>query len=119
MNIFTDTSVVETSNSRMEHDGNSMVSKIFDNRRIGYARSYLMHFFDNLEPWFLFVKGDGNPKFSLQDVGQLYIFESILLLYGIYKAFTFRSRISVFLYCGSSLRFCLQESPVRRRMLYV
>ncbi|MEK7593085.1 MAG: hypothetical protein AAB508_06945 [Patescibacteria group bacterium] len=96
VNIFTDTSVVETSNSRMEHDGNSMVSKIFDNRRIGYARSYLMHFFDNLEPWFLFVKGDGNPKFSLQDVGQLYIFESILLLYGIYKAFTFRSRISVF-----------------------
>lgn len=96
VNIFTDISVVETANARIAHDNGSLISQVFDNRRIGYARSYLMHFFDNLEPWFLFVKGDGNPKFSLQDVGELYIFESLLLVYGIYMAFTFRSRISAF-----------------------
>ena len=27
---------------------------------------YLKHYFDNLNPDFLFIKGDGNPKFSTQ-----------------------------------------------------
>lgn len=83
VNIFTDSSIVTIANARMAVDGSAWWSDMLHNRRIGYARSYLMHFFDNLEPWFLFVRGDGNPKFSLQDVGQLYLIEAPFLILGI------------------------------------
>jgi hypothetical protein len=33
---------------------------------------------------FLFISGDGNPRFSLQDVGQLYLVEAPFLLVGLY-----------------------------------
>ena len=81
VNIFTDPGVVTTANVRMSVDGN-LFGNLFHNRRIGYARSYLLHFFDNLEPRFLFTRGDGNPKFSLQDVGQMYMVELPLLVLG-------------------------------------
>ena len=84
VNIFTDLSIVKTANERIAADGNTWWSKLLHNRRIGYARSYLLHLFDNVEPWFLFIRGDGNPKFSLQDVGQLYVVEIPFLLLGIY-----------------------------------
>lgn len=92
VNIFTDSSVVINANNRMAREGNTIVSKILDNRRIGYARSYLLHFFDHFEPRFLFIKGDGNPKFSIQDVGQLYLIEALLLVLGMFWLFVeFRS----------------------------
>ncbi|KKU88866.1 MAG: hypothetical protein UY16_C0001G0020 [Candidatus Gottesmanbacteria bacterium GW2011_GWA2_47_9] len=84
VNIFTDFSIVKTANDRMTVDGNIWWSKILHNRRLGYARSYLLHLFDNVEPWFLFIRGDGNPKFSLQDVGQLYVVEIPFLVLGVY-----------------------------------
>lgn len=87
VNIFTDASIVQTANERMEVDQNSYVGRILHNRRIGYARSYLTHFFDHFEPWFLFIRGDGNPKFSLGEVGQLYVIEAPLLLIGIFFLF--------------------------------
>lgn len=84
VNIFTDGSVVQGANERIERENNTLFANIINNRRIGYARSYLLHFFDNLQPDFLFIKGDGNPKFSIQDVGQLYIMEAPLLVIGIF-----------------------------------
>lgn len=88
VNIFSDPSIVQTSNERVSLDGNSFFSKIIHNRRIGYVRSYLVHFLDNFEPRFLFIRGDGNPKFSIQDVGQLYIADIPFLLLGVYFLFT-------------------------------
>ncbi|MFH0749595.1 MAG: glycosyltransferase family 39 protein [Candidatus Gottesmanbacteria bacterium] len=87
VNIFTDASVVKTANERIERGKNSILATVLNNRRIGYARSYLLHFFDNLQPDFLFIKGDGNPKFSIQDVGQLYIMEAPFLAIGILSLF--------------------------------
>ncbi|OGG29131.1 hypothetical protein A2973_00845 [Candidatus Gottesmanbacteria bacterium RIFCSPLOWO2_01_FULL_49_10] len=87
VNIFTDLSVVTTSNERIALDRAAWWSKMFHNRRVGYARSYLIHFFDHFQPWFLFVRGDGNPKFSIQDVGQLYFVEGPLLVIGIFWLF--------------------------------
>jgi 4-amino-4-deoxy-L-arabinose transferase-like glycosyltransferase len=83
VNIFSDSSVVITSNSRIAYEGNTIIAKFVNNRRIAYARSFLIHFLDNLESSFLFIKGDGNPKFSTQDVGQLYIIEAPFLILGI------------------------------------
>lgn len=71
VSIFTNLETILISNARSLSDANVWWSKIVHNRRIGYGREYLLHFLDNLEPRFLFIKGDGNPKFSIQDTGQL------------------------------------------------
>lgn len=84
VNIFTDPSVVLKSNERIEEDNHSLASRLFHNRRVGYVRSYLTHFFDHFDPQFLFIRGDGNPKFSIQDVGQLYMIEFPFLIIGAY-----------------------------------
>lgn len=84
VNIFSDPGIVLTANDRMDQDNQSLVGRIVHNRRIGYARSYLIHFFDHFDPQFLFVRGDGNPKFSIQDVGQLYLIEFPFLIAGFF-----------------------------------
>lgn len=83
VNIFSDPGVVERSNQEIANDNNAWWSKIIHNRRVGYSIEYLRHYFDNLNPSFLFIKGDGNPKFSTQDVGQLYLWEFPFLIAGI------------------------------------
>lgn len=87
VNIFSDAAVVERSNQQIENDGNVFWSKIIHNRRLGYAVEYFKHYFDNLSPEFLFIKGDGNPKFSIRDVGQMYIFEIPFFIAGILLLF--------------------------------
>lgn len=84
VNIFSDISVVERINQEVQNDQESSLSKLIHNRRITYAVEYLRHYFDNLDPNFLFIKGDGNPRFSIQDVGELYIWEAPFLLLGIF-----------------------------------
>ena len=75
------------------------MSAIFDNRRIGFARSFLMHYFDHFTADFLFIKGDGNPKFSTQDVGQLYSVDLPFLLLGVFVMLAyFRSQAVLLLY---------------------
>ncbi len=90
VNIFSDSSVVKTSNQEIKNDGDAFWSKIIHNRRALYALSFVNHYFDNLGPDFLFVKGDGNPKFSTQNVGQLYVWDLIFLVGGV--LFLFRKR---------------------------
>lgn len=87
VSIFTDLRTVLISNTRREVDRYSWWSGMLHNRRVGYAREYLIHFFDNLEPRFLFIKGDGNPKFSIQDTGQLLVVSAPFLAYGMLTLF--------------------------------
>ncbi|KKQ20616.1 MAG: hypothetical protein A3H17_02745 [Candidatus Levybacteria bacterium RIFCSPLOWO2_12_FULL_37_14] len=82
VNIFTDIDVVKTSNQEIINDS-SKWSRIIHNRRVGYALSYLKHYFDNLNPSFLFIRGDGNPKFSTQAVGQMYLWDLPFFIAGI------------------------------------
>lgn len=82
VSIFTDLRTVLTSNSRREADQFAWWSGAMHNRRVGYAREYLIHFFDNLEPRFLFITGDGNPKFSIRDTGQLLLVTAPFLVFG-------------------------------------
>lgn len=90
VNIFSDSSVVNTSNTEIANDGNTFISKVIHNRRLGYASSYISHYLDNLSPNFLFIKGDGNPKFSIQDVGQLYLWDLPFFVLG--ALFLFKKR---------------------------
>jgi hypothetical protein len=83
VSIFTDQETIEAANARMEQDGNTFFSKLVHNRRIGYLRLYILHFLDHFQPSFLFIRGDGNPKFSIQEVGQLYLLEAPFLVLGL------------------------------------
>lgn len=87
VNIFSDLSVIEKSNTRIAREPNNVIGKLVNNRRVGFTWNFLIHFMDNLQPQFLFVTGDGNPKFSIQDVGQLYLIEAPLLAIGIIALF--------------------------------
>ena len=83
VNIFSDINVVKTANQEIANDGNAFWSKIIHNRRFLYSLDYVKHYFDNLSPTFLFIKGDGNPKFSIQDVGQMYLWDIPFFVAGI------------------------------------
>lgn len=98
VNIFTDISVVKVANDRIAYEKNSFLSRFVDNRRVGYLRSFLMHYFDNLEPNFLFIKGDGNPKFSTQDVGQMYLVEAPFFSIGFLSLFLIYPHIAALLF---------------------
>ncbi len=84
VNIFSDVGVIKSANQLIENDGNAIWSKIIHNRRVLYGIEYVKHYFDNLSPMFLFIRGDGNPKFSTQEVGQMYIFDIVFLIGGIF-----------------------------------
>ena len=90
VNIFSDPGIVIDANQQIANDGNKLWSKVIHNRRIGYGLSYAKHYLDNLNPQFLFISGDGNPKFSIQEVGQMYIFEIPFFVLGI--LFLFRKK---------------------------
>lgn len=94
VNIFSNPAIVATANQEMANDKAWLAtlgaegdftwwSKIIHNRRWGYAREYLRHYFDHFNPGFLFFRGDGNPKFSTQDVGELYWWEAGALAAGL------------------------------------
>lgn len=83
VNIFSDIKVIERVNKESENAGNNLLSNLIYNRRFAYGVEYMSHYLDNLNPIFLFIKGDGNPKFSIQDVGQMYIWELPFLVIGI------------------------------------
>jgi 4-amino-4-deoxy-L-arabinose transferase-like glycosyltransferase len=82
VNIFSDINIIKRSNQQVKNDGGTIWSKIINNRRVFYSIEYAKHYFDNLSPNFLFIKGDGNPKFSIQDVGQMYLWDIAFVVSG-------------------------------------
>jgi len=90
VNIFSDINIVKTSNQEIANDHNVWWSKIIHNRRVLYTEDFLEHFFDQFNPNFLFIQGDPNPKFSTQDVGQMYLWDLPFLVIG--SVFLFRQR---------------------------
>ncbi len=97
VNIFSDVDIVKLANKRAETAGNTWLAKLVYNRRVFYGLAFLKHYLDNFEPRFLFIQGDGNPKFSIQDVGQLYIVEAPLLIIGIVALLIEFPSIGIFL----------------------
>lgn len=91
VNIFSDIVVIRKTNQQMANDGNTWWTNIIHNRRFAYTAEYLKHYFDHFKSGFLFINGDGNPKFSSQDVGSLYLWDLPFFIIGI--LFIFRQRI--------------------------
>ncbi len=93
VNIFTDPTPIVTSNQEIVNDSGEIWSKILHNWRVVYILSFIDHYFDHFNPSYLFITGDENPKFSLQDVGQLYLWDLPFFIIGI--LFLFRKREGV------------------------
>lgn len=83
VNIFTNPQIVKKANQQIQNDGGAWWSNVLNNRRVFYSLDFVKHYLDNLSPQFLFIKGDGNPKFSTQEVGQMYIWDIIFFVGGI------------------------------------
>lgn len=83
VNIFSNPDLVAYANQQVANDNNQAWSKILHNRRLVYAQEFLRHYFDNLNPNFLFISGDENQRFSTKDVGLLYIWEIPFLVIGV------------------------------------
>lgn len=133
VNIFSDLDAVERTNATMQRDaqwwcsvrGNTgcdsgnlpapLWSRLINNRRIAYSILYVKHYLDHFNPSFLFINGDGNPKFSTQDVGQLYLWELPFLVIGVF--FLLRNRpgywwiLPVWLLIGIAPAAFARETP--------
>ncbi len=83
VNIFSNLEIIERLNQERENDGNALWSKALHNHRLAYAVEFVDHYLDHFNPQFLFIKGDENPKFSIQDVGQMYIWDIPFLVVGV------------------------------------
>lgn len=97
--IFKDLEPIEESNRYRQRNNFAWWSNIIHNRRIFYARQYLIHYFDAFDPIFLFIRGDVNPRLSIQEIGQLYYFDLILVLAGIYFLFARNHKYRFFNNC--------------------
>lgn len=76
--------VVRQSNTWIKEEGNSPLAKVLHNRRVIFSLLYVQHYFDFFNPQFLFFTGDVNPRFSMQDNGELFLFLLPLLVSGSY-----------------------------------
>jgi 4-amino-4-deoxy-L-arabinose transferase-like glycosyltransferase len=97
VNIFSDTSIIKQSNTFIKQENNSLLSHILHNRRVMFTFSYLNHYFDFFNPGYLFFTGDVNPRFSMQDSGELYLWELPLLIAGAYMLIKYKKRESAFI----------------------
>lgn len=97
VSIFNNLETIKLSNQRMNTDKNSWVSSIIHNRRVLYTVDFLKHYFDNFSGRFLFTSGDVNPRLSIQEMGQLYIWDLPILLIGIYWLVRERKKASLVL----------------------
>ena len=87
VNIFSNPEIVRSSNQMVENDNNAFWSRIIHNRRVLYALEFTKHYFDNLSPSFLFIKGDENPKFSTQDIGEMFLWDIPFVVIGVFILF--------------------------------
>ena len=97
VNIFSDLDVIKQSNRLIAQDNNSIIAKVLDNRRVLYSLSYVQHYFDFFNPTYLFFTGDVNPRFSLRDNGELFLWELPFLLTGAYLLISQKSKTSLFI----------------------
>lgn len=115
VNIFSDPAIVINSNQYIENDNNAAWSKVIHNRRVLYGLSFAQHYLDNLNPSFLFIKGDGNPRFATQDVGQMYLVELPFLIAGVFLLFRKREGhywiIPVWIFLGIIPAATARETP--------
>lgn len=78
-----DVSIVEQVNQLREESGSTWWSTLIYHRYWHIARIMSENALSHLNPSFLFISGDDNPRHSTQYFGLLYPLDSILLIFGV------------------------------------
>ncbi len=94
LSIFNDPGPLNRVNEqRGQHQNpNSFWARFFHNKVEAYAVNFFGHYLDHFTPNFLFVSGDPLQRNKVPNMGQMYIFELITLLLGLY--FLIKNRFS-------------------------
>ena len=70
---------------RGEHNNpGSLAALFYHNKVINYSLSFLSHYSDHFSPSFLFIEGDSLGRNKVPEMGQMYIFELVTFLAGLY-----------------------------------
>lgn len=121
--IFKDLDPINESIKYREVDDFHWLSGIIHNRRLFYTHEYLKHYFDAFNPDFLFTKGDVNPRLSIQELGELYYFDLIFAVAGLYflfsKKYKYSSLIFGWLLISPLGPASARETPHALRMAHV
>ena len=121
--IFKDLDPINQSIVYREGDNFSWWSSIIHNRRLFYLNEYLSGYFDAFSPTFLFAKGDVNPRLSTQEVGELYYFDILLVLIGVYFLFAKKHKYSLFILSWLLIsplgQATARETPHALRMIHI
>lgn len=93
VSIFADTGPYWAVNElRGEHAApTDLTAKIFHNKVVTYGLDFLKNYADHFTPAFLFFTGDPIQRNNIPEMGQLYVFEGILLVIGLF--FLFRANL--------------------------
>lgn len=75
-----------TDEQRREHgkDYNNLAVKFIHNKIINYSLSFLDHYSEHFSGDFLFIAGDVSLNRKISDFGQMYLFDIVFLLMGIF-----------------------------------
>lgn len=93
VSIFSDKGPLNRVNEeRGQHqDPSSLWTRFFHNKVEVYAGNFLGHYLDHFNPNFLFVFGDPLSRNKVPDMGQMYFFEIITLIVGLYSIIRYKS----------------------------
>lgn len=94
LSIFSDPGPLNRVNEeRGQHQNySSFWTRFFHNKLEVYASNFAGHYLDHFDPNFLFVYGDSLKRNKIPDIGQMYIFEILTVLSGVY--FIIRNRFN-------------------------
>lgn len=96
---------------------NTILTRFYHNAPVMYTYSIFKHFLSHFNGRYLFVNGDQSPPFGIPNMGILYFFDGVFLIFGLYilyrKKFKSRFLISTLLiisFIPASLTFMTPSS---------
>jgi hypothetical protein len=101
-----------------------LVSRVFNNKAINYSLTFSNIYFNHFSYDFLFTDAGFPARYRVPGMGLLYFFELPLIIFGIWRLFSFNKRLGIFLTgwillapVGSALTF--DDVPNLQRTLFV
>ncbi|MBU3956781.1 glycosyltransferase family 39 protein [Patescibacteria group bacterium] len=84
--LLADTGPLWRINELRGHHGDTMALpvRLIHNRFIGYSIAFAKNWFDHLQGEYLFITGDVIERSRVPDMGQMYLFDILLVVLGIY-----------------------------------
>jgi hypothetical protein len=73
------------------------ISPIFHNKALEYKYLLKELYLNNLSFDFLFLKGDGNPRHNMSEMGELYFIEMVLIAFAVLSLYTRNRKLLIFL----------------------